>query len=378
MNDYFDLVEKMIDGNNLTLDLVNDEKEYEKGKVDLLNFFLQNGKKYVGNLQNVNIIVANERIPYSIFEIVERLNKKYGETFNFNFLVKHYDNYNRKSSEISKLWDIETIIKANSYIDSICATIKNKNLTPMEALAYIHLKVSKITTYNASNKREWFSNDQYFAGAFMKSPEFVCAGFASLEKQIIDELNMPGLKCDKIAVEYMKKDTLEYENHARLLIDIKDNKYDINGHFFSDPTWDNVGKECEPVYTDLFLPLDCHEYNKSKFDYDENASIYIPVGKYEHRIQDIQLDFLFNGEKPNYLKQEKQEEIIFNTMAKTSNKSFNDLYTMLSKMAEGTYKNQVIKQYKYFESADLKMSKQTAKEIYTQAKKNIKQEEKCC
>ena len=73
-----------------------------------------------------------------------------------------------------------------------------------------------------------------------------------------------------------------------------------------------------------------------------------------------------------------KEEIIFNTMAKTSNKSFDDLYTMLLKMAEGTYKNQVIKQYKYFESADLKMSKQTAKEIYTQAKKNIKQEEKCC
>lgn len=378
MENNIDLVKKLIDGNNLTLDLVNDDNEYVNEKVDLLNFFLQNGEKYIGDLQNVNIVVANERIPYNVFLLAEKLNKKYSYAFNFNFLVKHYDNYNRKSSKISKLWDIETIINANSYIDNICSTIKDKNLTPAEALTYIHLKVSKITTYNASKNREWFSSDQYFTGAFMKNPEFVCAGFASLEKQIIDGLNMPGLKCDIIAVEYMKKDTLEYENHARLLIDIKDNKYDIKGHYFSDPTWDNVEKNSNPIYTNLFLPLDCHEYNKSKFDYDENASIYIPVGKYEHKMQDFHLDFLFNGEKPNYLTQEKQEEIIFRVMAKTSNKSFDDLYTMLSKMAKGTYENQVSKQYKYFESADLKINKQTAKNIYDMTKNKFNQEEKCC
>lgn len=370
-------LEKLIDNDTLTIDLVNNE-EYVQEKIEELKYFHNNCEKYSKKLKNVNIIVANERIPYDIFVIADKIYQNYNSAFNINFLVKHYNNYNRNISQVTKLWDLETVLKANSFIDNICSTIKKNKLTPAEALAYIHLRVSKITTYSASKNREWFSNDQYLTGAFMKNPEFVCAGFASLEKQIIDELNMSGLKCDMVAVDYIKKGCTEYESHARLLINLDDEKYSIKGHFFSDPTWDNVEKDKEPIYTNLFLPLDCHNYNKSKFNYDETASIFVPVGKYGYKMQDFSLDFIFNNEKPNYLKQEKQEEIVFNTMAKTSNKSFNELYGLLSKMAVGTYENQINKQYDFFDSASLKISKLTAKDIYSNAKNKLNEQEKYC
>lgn len=377
MQENFD--EQIDENKKLVIDLLNDDKEYSHEKLQQLLNFINNCENYKNKLNNVEIIVANERIPYNVFEIVEKLYQKSKNLFTVNLAVKHYDNCNRKDSETTKLWDIETIINANKYIDEICSIVKNNNLSPAEALAYIHLRVSKVAHYQSSENRTWSSNDQYLVGAFMKKPEFVCAGFASLEKQIIDELNMPELKCDILNIDLRKKDgSTDFESHARLIINITDKKYDINGHFYSDPTWDNVSKDKTPVYSHMFMPNDCHEYGQSKYEYDEDAYIYKKVGKYERRLEDFPLYFAFCNESPVFLQQEKLEEIVFNTMSKTSNKSFNDLYSLLGEMAKSTYDNQIERQYREKYSPTLQLQRQDAQKIYNAIKNGENSQEKSC
>lgn len=377
MQENFD--EQIDENKKLIIDLLNDNKEYSPEKLQQLLNFINNCENYKNKLNNVEIIVANERIPYNVFEIVTQLYQKSKKLFTVNLAVKHYDNYNRKNSETTKLWDIETIINANKYINEICTIIKNNNLSPAEALAYIHLRVSKVALYQSSENRTWSSNDQYLAGAFMKKPEFVCAGFASLEKQIIDELNMPELKCDILSIDLRKKDgSTNFESHARLIINITDKKYGINGHFYSDPTWDNVPKEQTPRYTHMFMPINCHEFGKSKYEYDEDAYIYKKVDKYEQRLEDFPLYFAFCNEYPVFLQQDKLEEIVFNTMSKTSNKSFNDLYSLLGEMAKNTHDNQIERQYRDKYSPTLQLGKQDAQKIYSAIKNGEKSQEKSC
>ena len=138
MQENFD--EQIDENKKLVIDLLNDDKDYSHEKLQQLLNFINNCENYKNKLNNVEIIVANERIPYNVFEIVEKLYHKSKNLFTVNLAVKHYDNCNRKDSETTKLWDIETIINANKYIDEICSIIKNEQFIHIPKI--IHLKTN--------------------------------------------------------------------------------------------------------------------------------------------------------------------------------------------------------------------------------------------
>ncbi len=68
---------------------------------------------------------------------------------------------------------------------------------------------------------------------------FVCTGFASYAKAIIDSMNDKNIQCEFISPIFYKKDTNKINGaHSILLVTIKDDEYGIKGTYGWDPCWD--------------------------------------------------------------------------------------------------------------------------------------------
>ncbi len=65
-------------------------------------------------------------------------------------------------------------------------------------------------------------------------------------------------------------------------------------------------------------------------------------------------------------------------MSKTSNKSFNDLYSLLGEMAKSTYDNQIERQYREKYSPTLQLQRLDAQKIYNAIKNGENSQEKSC
>lgn len=356
-------IDKSNDEININL-LETDSIEYSKNQLEILNYLANNPTILNNANKPVNIVIADEKIPYKIFCDICKLHNNIYSGNKMNLLVIHRTRGKTNYSE-TKLWDIETIIKANSYIYKICNEIKSKNLSPAEAYTYIYLKVSTLTKYSCSKNRSGFSNDQLFAGAFLKEPEFVCAGFTSLVNEIIDTLNMPGLKSTRIACTVRNLENDNTEDHSRLKIEIYDDKYSIDGHFYSDPTWDNVRGDFNiPKYCHMLMAVNCQDDDMSKYDfYDFDEIKKDNDGRQYYKRYYPMYEYMNEPDTP--ILQQKLEKLIFATMSKTTSKSFDKLYNMLEKMANDSYNAQQIEKFKgSLNSNKLALTKDEAKKIY--------------
>lgn len=351
----------------VTISLLKESKDdYSVEMLNLLTQFAKQVEKYKDKIEKVNLVVLNERLPYDKYLILEYFYTKTKHIFDTNLIVKHKIKYSDKPA-IEKLWNIETIIKANSYIDNICDKIKSLRMSPAETLAYIHFVAQTISTYNVSEDQSWCSNDQIFAGAFLKKPEYVCAGCASLVKKIIDTLNMPELKCEMIGFTAINLDTDNKERHLRLNISLCDKKYKIQDSFYMDPTWD-FPNDRTLKYSHLLLTKDCHDENMSKYDYYDFVEVTVDE-KSVHYHKDFYPQNMWYNQSVKPLEQNLVEEIVFNALVNFSDKNFEDTYDMMKNMASISYNEQVTKRYKNkFISPNLQLNKNRAKEIYNQYK----------
>lgn len=370
---------KNIDNSNdeINIDLLEtDSIEYSKNQLEILNCLANNPTILNNANKPVNIVIADEKIPYQIFCDIYKLYKNISQNNRVNLLVTHKTRSKHNSPE-TKLWYIETIVKANRYIYKICDEIKSKNLSPAEAYAYIYLKVSTLVKYTDSPNRSWCSNDQLFVGAFLKEPEFVCAGFSSLINEIIDTLNMPGLKSTRIVCTVRNLENDNVGDHSRLRIEIDDNKYSINGHFYSDPTWDNVRGDFNiPKYCHMLMAVNSQDDNMSKYEfYDFDEVQKDKEGRpYYNRFYPM---YEYLNEQDIPMPQQKLEKLVFTTMSKTSSKGFTELYDLFTTMANESYNAQQIEKFKgSLKSNKLILTKDEAKQIYedsgiTKEKDNI-------
>lgn len=153
-----------------------------------------------------------------------------------------FNEYSQNLSEESydKSWDINEVIKANESLDKVVDSIKNKNLSPFEAMTYVHYYITKTFAYSEGKVEEC----RVIPGIF-KENKIVCSGYASLVKAIIDKLDMPELKCDILSCDlYQKKPPYKHEGgHCHNLIKISDKKYGIDGYYIEDACWDAKTEE---------------------------------------------------------------------------------------------------------------------------------------
>ena len=165
-------------------------------------------------------------------------------------------------ADLETSWDLDYVVKANAEIDRVVDTIKELKLSPYETMVYIHKYLTQNYDYGLNYPDYRFEgdleNNRSSIVAAIKNKKTVCVGFASMTKAIIDRLNLSQLKCKYQTVAGWNYrfvsiwDAIEHGlpirqrwqpsdlrfSHALSLITIQDPKYNIDGMYLDDATYD--------------------------------------------------------------------------------------------------------------------------------------------
>lgn len=125
---------------------------------------------------------------------------------------------------------IDDFSKSFELIDSIVKEVEFLPLSPLEQIMYVY-DIIKNRVYHEESKDQcpFISRDLVSS---LLNEEIVCAGFS---KNFIETL-------DKLGINATTFDIRDYNGedvHVRALVAVEDKKYDVDGLYLFDPTWDS-------------------------------------------------------------------------------------------------------------------------------------------
>ena len=153
----------------------------ENNDFDCVKYLIKHSQEIKNCVSVINFGVSNEILPKKDFEVLYALYKTFPNT-KCNICVNYgyIDDERFMNEKGSIAWDIQSIINANTSINSVCDFIKNNKLSPFEAFAYIHQFVSTIAKYNELNrKREWLKRK-------INNKEQYCEGISCVREILMD------------------------------------------------------------------------------------------------------------------------------------------------------------------------------------------------
>ena len=241
------------------------------------------------------------------------------------------------SQENVSILSLNEMKELNSKLDSMVAEIKNSSLSPYEKYiaAYNIVKSFKKYKLYLDNKGidQLVSDQSRNPYLVLINQYIVCAGYSSLLHLLLKKLNIPSHewiigvsdKSEAVAEGSLK----DNDAHARLYVNIVDDKYGINGYYMCDPTFDNVDKEISDLYGYKYLSMYCgesHDYGKDSssyyyfsYDYDVfNDQMFINTDDYLAKADSLcEIFTIIQDLDPNFYSQlfeldseEKQKEAI--------------------------------------------------------------------
>lgn len=148
-----------------------------------------------------------------LLEIKQHIIENYNENFELNFV------------EGDMQFTEKEILTANSKISEVVNTIKNENLSPLEAVMYVHRLLTERTYFKDG---EGYKNRNIYS--VLNQKDIICTGFANLFAAIFLELNDPRIKV-KEAVISMNNNSWY---HAINNVYINDEKYAYEGYYSLD------------------------------------------------------------------------------------------------------------------------------------------------
>lgn len=256
----------------------------------------------------INIIVHDFYHEYSEEEILTLISEKLDilDKLNKKFIVKIPVD---KRNIFQKLFktnynNLDLIIKNDSYeypyqqyleeekkLDSIVEPIKNANLSPLEKYIAVYNIVKNFKPYKENTENPEYSR---YLRYILDNKYMVCVGYAKLLEVLFNKV---GINTQHLSVSvdtsYKKGFTLEekpveYAGHARVIVDLDDDKYNIHGLYMSDPTWDN---NLENSYLNhSIMTFDKMQISNILFKYNTYSNIILDI----HNFQEFndQVNFL--------------------------------------------------------------------------------------
>ncbi|MBQ2946989.1 MAG: hypothetical protein IJE04_03970 [Bacilli bacterium] len=143
------------------------------------------------------------------------------------------------------------------FLDEIISFVKHYNLSPLEQVMLVY-DIVKAHEYTRENEGESLGTSRSLS-EIISSGKIVCDGFANLFNFILDEL---GIQNKKVYLSYTNKEF----GHARNMVYLKDEKYNLNNFFITDATFDCKNQKRNKNYINnyyFFLkPLYCFNNNE--------------------------------------------------------------------------------------------------------------------
>lgn len=232
----------------------------------------------IEDISKLREIVSRIEKKTKIHKIVLKCeNKTYENAYYLNSIAKKYPveiNYGDLHN-----CTVEEFLAMRETLDFFNDLVQANNLSPAEILMYAY---DIMKTFRYKENKEDKDKSRYLHNIVM-TDYIVCVGYAKFMEQILKENNIKavevGVTCDL--------GNNEYGGHARNLVYLDDDKYDIHGIYAIDATWDSA-KGRPILITDehgkRFIVKEARETDTVEKDYDANAlyrHFIVPADEYE-------------------------------------------------------------------------------------------------
>ena len=198
-------------------------------------------------------------------------------------------------------YTLDELIKADKTLDRIINYLNESSLSPFEKYLYIynHLTYRPYTDID----QEWVDeeNNQHLPRdiiSIINSGYIVCSGYSVLMHYLCKEV---GIKCFMQNVNVAVNPCISFSLHQNNLIYIKDEKYDIDGLYYSDACWDSVETNLDARYAFCLVPLqDVMKISVVPYIMYKVAFLYGDYYRVNNLIELMCLDYLLNDEDDCY------------------------------------------------------------------------------
>ena len=256
---YSDITNKEIDNLKDTKDLIINIKNVEDNEED----YYKKALKIINELKNNSHTIKIECNRRSLF------NKYFTET--------NYGNINLIINNDFYDYPLEEFLNEEKILNSMVENINNSNLTPFEKYISVYNIVKNYKPYNEEKEDEnpELSRDMRY---ILKNDYMVCVGFSKLFRELLDKVGIESaIYHTSVDISYDDGFTLEnipINNvaHSRVIVNLIDDKYKINGYYMSDPTWDN-DKEIDK-YSNMIMPFDYMQKSARLFKLEDFDYIF--------------------------------------------------------------------------------------------------------
>ena len=256
------------------------ENDFFKNLKDILKICKENSIK----LDKISFNIFDDAIEYSQkdWELVRKI-ENYCKTAHIEFGFE----------DGGKLWSVSEVKNSVETINKLAQNISSKNFSPIENILSAYFEVTK-RKYTFENEDEHHSQSRTIYG-ILNSDKIVCVGYSRLFESLLKKLDNKNIKIFQNTV------VIPSGRHANCIIYVNDKKYNIDGYYYFDPTWDSSREHGEKPYNlnYFMLPLKDIKFLKQYILTDDKSKDFIKQIK-ESPNKKIGEDFrkymLFEGE----------------------------------------------------------------------------------
>lgn len=209
----------------------------------------KNFDKYLNNVQNIILDMPFNEAKEYLKNNMDLLSKKVSFLYDSSLTLNDLDNL-KKEFDINNICfkfkdntssvSYSDAYKTIEYLENIVNKTIEYNFSPMESVLYFYDKVrARKYTEESIDEEDFVSRDLTSA---LLGDKIVCAGYSNILKNLMEKR---GIKVDNMYIE--KKD--KSDAHLRVISYIDDKKYNIEGVYCFDPTWDSFTTDCRYLYS---------------------------------------------------------------------------------------------------------------------------------
>ena len=298
----------------------------ELKSVNKLSIFLNNllqekfeNLRFLPDNAIIDIITCDYNHEYSEEQILTLISEKLDilDKLNKNLIIKipvekrsifkkiFKNNYNNLDLIIENdlyEYPYQQYLDEEKKLDDMVEPIKKANLSPLEKYIAVYNLVKNFKAYKENNENLDVSR---YLRYILDNEYMVCVGYTKLLNVLLDKVGIDTKHISiGVDISYKKGFTVEekpveYAGHARSIVNLDDDKYNIHGIYMADPTWDN---NLQNNYLNhALMPFDKMQISNILFKYNNNSDIILDI----HNFQE------FNDQVNFLLKRNLNQDSIF-------------------------------------------------------------------
>lgn len=167
-------------------------------------------------------------------------------------LLKELDGFNNIKIKLNGNDDcvsIEDYKKTVNAIEVISERIKKYNLSPLEQMMFAYdLVRDRVYTAESGSESKTQSRD---LTSVLFGDKIVCVGYANIYEKVLDSLGIKNMMYS------IKNVNPKMPGHRRNIVYVKDDKYNFEGVYYFDPTWDSKKSENDNSYLNSYRFFCC-------------------------------------------------------------------------------------------------------------------------